>query len=239
MFLAEGGWQLMIVPIVEEEQWLDALADLPSFAVTASRILLVSPHPDDETLGAGAFLAAQSARGAEVVIAAVTDGENAYSENEGLAALRTQEQTSALAQLGVPVENIHRFRLTDSGLDAERHELVDLLTPLVTADTVVMAPWTGDYHPDHKVCGWAAEKVAQQAGAKLAWYFFWTWHRGTPADLCALDLAAFTFDDSLLQKKQRALACHASQLDRADGQPILPANLLGPAKRRFEVFAWA
>jgi LmbE family N-acetylglucosaminyl deacetylase len=150
-----------------------------------------------------------------------------------------QEQTAALAQLGVPVEKIHRFRLTDSGLQAERHKLVDLLTPLVTADTLVMAPWVGDYHPDHKVCGWAAEQVAQSAGAKLAWYFFWTWHRGTPADLSALDLGAFTFDGALLQTKQKALACHVSQLDRPDGEPILPASLLGPAQRLFEVFAWA
>jgi LmbE family N-acetylglucosaminyl deacetylase len=229
----------MIVPIVEEEQWLDALADLPTFDVTASRIVLVSPHPDAETLGAGAFLAAQRSRGAEVIIAAVTDGENAYTENEGLAALRTKEQTVALMNLGVPPGNIHRFGLTDSGLEAERHKLVELLTPLLDADTLVMAPWTGDYHPDHKICGWAAQKAAQQAGAKLAWYFFWTWHRGTPADLCALDLGAFSFDNALLEKKLKALACHASQLHRSNCEPILPASLLAPASRSFEVFAWA
>jgi LmbE family N-acetylglucosaminyl deacetylase len=229
----------MIVPIVEEEVWLDALADLPPFTVTADRILLISPHPDDETLGAGAFLAAQRSRGVEVVIAAVTDGENAYTDNGGLAALRTQEQTEALETLGVPSGSIQRFHLTDSGLEAQRQELVDLLTPLITSDTLVMAPWIGDYHPDHKTCGWAAQKAAKHAAAKLSWYFFWTWHRGTPADLCALDLGAFSFGEALLNIKLKALACHASQLCRPDGEPILPASLLAPAKRNFEVFAWA
>ena len=229
----------MIVPLIDEKQWLQALADLPKFEVTAKRIVLVSPHPDDETLGAGALLKAQRERGVEIVVAAVTDGENAYADSDGLAALRRHEQSCALELLGVAGADIHRFGLADSGLESQKHELVELLTPLVTENTLVIAPWTGDYHPDHEICGWAAQKVAKSQGAALVWYFFWTWHRGTPADLAGLDLQVFTFDDALLQVKLKALACHRSQLYRDAGDAILPDSLLAPAKRKFEVFAAA
>lgn len=227
----------MIIPVVVEQEWRQALAPLPLFEARARRIVLVSPHPDDETLGAGAFLAAQRSRGVEVVVAAVTDGENAYRENQGLAAIRRDEQAAALAELGVPPASLHRFGLPDSNVTPHKQELVELLLPLVTADTCLLAPWTGDFHPDHEACGWAAQQVAACTGASLCWYFFWTWHRGTPETLRGLDLRAFRFDDSLLATKLRALACHHSQLHRLDEEPVLPARLLDPAKRNFEVFA--
>jgi LmbE family N-acetylglucosaminyl deacetylase len=227
----------VIVPITEERRWLDVLADLPPLTHIYSRIVLISPHPDDETLCAGAFLAAQRSRGAEIVVVAVTDGENAYDDNEGLAATRRSEQMSALRELGISADCVRHFGLTDSGLESQRHQLVDRLMPLVTPKTLILAPWIGDYHPDHKVCGWAAHNVARQKGTELLWYFFWTWHRGTPDDLRDLSLCAFGFDEALLAQKLRALQCHVSQLHRVRDEPILPASLLAPARRTFEVFA--
>jgi LmbE family N-acetylglucosaminyl deacetylase len=227
----------VIIPVVHETEWQQALANLPAFDIAPTRLLLISPHPDDETLGAGAFIAAQRARGTEVHIAAVTDGENAYTDNAGLAETRRHEQTAALAHLGVPSSHIHRFHLTDSSVTAHKQHLVDLLLPLVTPETHILAPWTGDFHPDHEASGWAAQQVAQRTGAALSWYFFWTWHRGTPATLQSLNLHAFTFGSDLLQLKLQALACHHSQLYRSLGNPILPENLLAPARRNFEVFA--
>jgi LmbE family N-acetylglucosaminyl deacetylase len=229
----------VIVPLVEEEVWQEVLADLPPFNITAGRILLVSPHPDDETLGAGAFLASQRKRGTEVEVVAVTDGENAYADNAHLAATRRQEQDSALVTLDIQPSAIHRFGFTDSGVEARKEGLVDLLLPLITPVTQILAPWIGDYHPDHKACGWAAREAATLTGAPLSYYFFWTWHRGTPADLIGLDLYSFPLSDSLLALKLKALACHHSQLHRTAGDAILPDELLAPAKRKFEVFALA
>jgi LmbE family N-acetylglucosaminyl deacetylase len=229
----------MIIPVVVEEEWQHTLAPLPSFECKASRILLVSPHPDDETLGAGAFLAHQRSRGVEVAVAAVTDGENAYRENQGLAAIRREEQMAALGKLGVEPAQIHRFALPDSDVTAHTPRLVELLQPLVAAGTCLLAPWTGDFHPDHEACGRAAHEVAARTGASLYWYFFWTWHRGTPETLHVLDLRAFRFDDSLLAIKLAALSCHRSQLHREEEEPVLPERLLAPARRNFEVFARA
>ena len=54
------------------------------------RTIVISPHPDDETLGLGGFIAHQTALGSQVIVFAVTDGEKAYSDYPGLGALRQQ-----------------------------------------------------------------------------------------------------------------------------------------------------
>ena len=46
--------------------------------------MLISPHSDDETLAADALVAAHCDRGRDVLVIAVTDGENAYNDYEGL-----------------------------------------------------------------------------------------------------------------------------------------------------------
>lgn len=229
----------VITPIFSEDEWRKALTHLPPLQLTADRVVFVAPHPDDETLGAGALLANLRRCGAEVTVMAVTDGENAYADHASLAEIRRQEQIAALGHLKIDSAQIHRLGLTDSAVALQRQKVVDSLLPLVTSDTCILAPWIGDFHPDHEACGWAAQQAARRTGAALCWYFFWTWHRGTPAAISKLNLCIFNFDDLLLETKLRALACHRSQLHREDGDPILPDYLLGPAKRNFEVFARA
>jgi LmbE family N-acetylglucosaminyl deacetylase len=200
-------------------------------------MVIVAPHPDDETLAAGGLIAAQRAKGVDVTVVAVTDGEHAYIENEGLAALRRKEQTCALARLGVPQHKIIRFGLVDSGVAAQESDLVARLRPLITAETQVFAPWVGDFHPDHEACARAAEAVVQDAGAVLISYFFWTWHRGTVTSLDGLTLRKFALSEEMMAAKWEGLACHASQLKHAPEPEVLPANLLWPARTPFEVFA--
>lgn len=230
---------MAIVPLVDEEEWLGLLNPLPVWHVPSKPILLVSPHPDDETLGAGGLIRGQYLCGCDVTVAAVTDGENAYPGTAGLGELRRVEQTDALAKLGVDADNIIRFALPDSNVVAKEQELTERLTDLTSQDTHIVAPWSGDFHPDHQACGRAAQQAARNKGASLTWYFFWTWHFGNPSTIAALDLLRFPLPPDLLRTKLEALSCHRSQLHWVTGDPILPERLLVPAKRSFEVFAAA
>jgi LmbE family N-acetylglucosaminyl deacetylase len=226
----------MVIPLTSEVDWLPHLYALPAFRPTSAPMLIVVPHPDDETLAAGGLIAAQRARGVDITILAVTDGEHAYTDNHGLAALRREEQTSALARLGVPADKIIRLSFTDSSVSQQEHVLTAKLKTLVTSNTQLLAPWRGDFHPDHEACARAAQTVAHATGATLISYFFWTWHRGTPATLDGLSLAKFPLTEQALTAKQEALAFHASQLHHAPEPEILPDNLLWPARLPFEVF---
>ena len=226
----------MIVPMVDEEAWLSVVGSLPAWEPPEATMLIVAPHPDDETLGPGGLIATQRLRGVEIVVAAVTDGEHAYADCPGLGAVRSVEQVNALERLGVRENEIVRFGLPDGDVASQERDLVERLMQLASENTHIVAPWRGDFHPDHEACGRAAEEVARRTGARLTSYFFWTWHRGTAALLRGLPLRSLALHPNVLLAKNDALLCHRSQLNHPSGEPILPEFLLAPARRPFEVF---
>ena len=225
----------MIVPLTEEAQWLRALEVLPVWWPPKRRTLVLSPHPDDETLGAGGLILRLRQDQVPVTVVAVTDGENCYS-GEDFGAVRRIEQANALQCLGVAPDELIRLGLPDSGLSEAEDILYQRLLPFVTAETHLVAPWAKDFHPDHEVCGRVATRIAAAKGSLLTFYFFWTWHRGTPATLEGLQLNRFLITPREQASKRDALLCHRSQLFHARGEPILPQNLLQPAWRSFEVY---
>ena len=227
----------MIVSVVDEAEWLAALTDLPAWEPAETPTLFVAPHPDDESLAAGGFIRARRLHGLDVTVVAVTDGENAYPGQSGLADLRRLEQTNALARLGVRKDKIIRLGFPDSDVASREQDLVQQLLPLVLPDTHLLAPWKSDFHPDHEACGRAAAEVARRTGAKLTFYFFWTWHFASVPLINELPLLRFPLTPELLIAKFDALSCHKSQLIRDAGDPILPESLLAPARRPFEIFA--
>lgn len=227
----------MIVPLVEESEWLKTLQNLPPFEPGEAPIVLVSPHPDDETLAVGGLVASQCESNRDVTVVAVTDGENAYGHQPGLGMIRSSELDQAVNLLGGGKARVIRLGLIDSGVSGQLDLLVERLAALVDGQTHLIAPFKGDYHPDHEACGRAAEIVAKVSGCRLTQYFFWTWHRGTPADLTGLTLESFALNCDTHQRKLEALRCHRSQLERTSGEPILSDRLLAPARRSFEVFA--
>ncbi len=226
----------MIVALTSEQAWKEKLGSLAFWQPPAVHTLVVAPHPDDETLGAGGLIARLRSLEIPVTIAAVTDGEHAYEDVPALSEVREREQTQALAVLGVEPAGIHRFRLKDSGVAAQEQALIELLLPLASSNTHILAPWEGDFHPDHEACGRAAREVAHRTGAQLTFYLFWTWHRGTPEIFDGQNAVAFALTPHELDSKLAALGKHRSQLEHPSGEPILPRNLLAPAKRSFEVF---
>lgn len=198
-------------------------------------VVIISPHPDDETLGVGGLIFSLSEHHVPVTVVAVTDGENAYEGISNLGQLREREQALALKQLGVSEESIVRFRLPDSGLHLCEEELIDLLRTSIPAGSHLIAPWSRDFHPDHEVCGRAAAAIAAEKNIPLTSYIFWTWHRGTPETLSGEALSAFPLSDHAIRAKQRALHEHASQLAYPGQSPILPSELLWPMDLAFEV----
>jgi LmbE family N-acetylglucosaminyl deacetylase len=226
----------MVVALTTETEWNSVLTEARPWTPPRSRMLVIAPHPDDETLAAGGLITTCTSQQQEVLVAAVTDGEHAYDDFPNLAQIRRGEQESALARLGVPSQDIRRFELPDSEVTSRESGLVERLLPLVSPATHIVAPWPKDFHPDHEVCGRAAQQVADETGAALTFYFFWTWHRGTPDLLQGLPLLALKLTVARQRAKMEALSEHRSQLRHHSGEPVLPDSLLWPARLPFEVF---
>jgi len=226
----------MIVPIANEQQWQPLFDAAAPWTPPHTDTVCIVPHPDDEALGVGGLISALASSGASLRVIAVTDGENAYAEECDLASVRIPEQEQSLESLGVNNSKTVRLGLPDSGVSAHEAELIAALKPLVTSETHLIAPWPGDFHPDHEACGRAAQEVAKLTGASLTFYFFWTWHRGEPSLLQDVPLLRFELTAAQQQAKQHAISRHQSQLTHASGEPILPDNLLWPARQPFEIF---
>jgi LmbE family N-acetylglucosaminyl deacetylase len=225
-----------IVPLVPEAAWLPAFVGLVDWDLPLVPTLVLAPHPDDETLGAGGLIARLCKAGVPVTIVAITDGEHAYADTPNLADIRILEQIEALHRLGVPERMIHRLHLPDRDVSGYEERLAELLLPFVTADTHLVAPWQRDFHPDHEAAGRAAARVAQWKNLPITYYLFWTWHRGEPSMLSGLGVTKLRLTDGELKLKLHALQAHVSQFEHGDGQPILSPDLLTPAKRAFEVY---
>jgi LmbE family N-acetylglucosaminyl deacetylase len=206
----------MVVALTTETEWNSVLTEARPWTPPRSRMLVIAPHPDDETLAAGGLITTCTSQQQEVLVAAVTDGEHAYDDFPNLAQIRRGEQESALARLGVPSQDIRRFELPDSEVTSRESGLVERLLPLVSPATHIVAPWPKDFHPDHEVCGRAAQQVADETGA---------------APLLALKLTV-----ARQRAKMEALSEHRSQLRHHSGEPVLPDSLLWPARLPFEVF---
>jgi LmbE family N-acetylglucosaminyl deacetylase len=220
----------------QEQQWQNFLKKLPEWIPPATKAVILSPHPDDETLGAGGLIADLRHQKIDVTILAVTNGENAYLDMKDLGEIRKNEQVAAASNLGVCDNHIIRFNLTDSAVSCAEEELVQLTSPFIDEQTHLIAPWTGDFHPDHEVVGRVAAKVAKRMGAAaLSFYFFWTWHRANVSAIRHLPLGLYPLKNKAYSAKQKALSCYSSQLTH-DPEPILSSGILAPAKRTFEVY---
>ncbi|MGC1871540.1 MAG: PIG-L family deacetylase [Acidobacteriaceae bacterium] len=226
----------MIIPLSQEADWQSTFAVARAWSAPRRNTIVISPHPDDETLATGGFISAQRSKGLDVKVVAVTDGENAYGDNCGLGKIRQQEQEKALHTLGVSATNIIRLGLPDCDVSSYANDVVAALLPFMSEESHIMAPWPGDFHPDHEACGRAAKQAAELCGAQLTFYFFWMWHRGTAELLHCLPIRSFALTSAQQSIKSQALRHHHSQLFRTDGEPILPEYLLWPAKLPFEIY---
>lgn len=228
----------MVVPVTSEAEWMPTLlAATPWQPVPPTRAFVIAPHPDDETLAAGGLIARLTQSGTDVTIIAVTDGENAYRQNDGLAAVRSREQESALSCLGIKPGHIHRLHFVDSGVASCEHSLRSALCQLIAPGSLVLSPSASDFHPDHEACGRAAQDACEQIGANCISYLFWTWHRARPERLDGTQLRKLPLTAQEHKAKLHALSAHRSQLTACgDEPPILPDNLLWPARMPCEVY---
>ena len=87
-------------------------------AIDRQRVVVVAPHPDDETLGCGGAISLLIAKGYQVKVLIVSDGTGSHPNSQkypalALQAIRSQETIAALAILGVKPEAITFLRLKD------------------------------------------------------------------------------------------------------------------------------
>jgi len=199
------------------------------------RVLVIAPHPDDESIACGGLLLAARDAGAARCVVTLTDGDNNPWPQRWIekrwridaaararwGARRRAESHAALDSLDVSAGNRVFFGLPDAGLTALLlHEAEKLIAPLrghiaAFRPTHVAFPALTDRHPDHSAAH-IAIRVALLGNVAPPRPLVYRVH-GANLDRCAyqLDLTA-----AQCAGKRAAIACHQTQM-RLSGDRFL------------------
>ncbi len=220
-------------------------------AIAQGRLILVlAPHPDDESLGCGGLLAkAFAGPGAHVVC--MTDGAASHPGSRAyppvrLAGLRAAELDRALIELGGSRADVTRLGLPDAGLGdlaPEYGRIAERVARIAVQRGAgcLLASAGTDPHCDHVATAAIGARAARRAGIRCLFYPIWSrWAlpdtRSAAGATREYRLATAAFRD----RKQRAVAAHASQMGQViDDDPdgfVCPADFVSLFLDNDEIF---
>ncbi|MBB3033544.1 PIG-L deacetylase family protein [Alteriqipengyuania lutimaris] len=218
----------MSVPTLPEGSVLRAAQSVRHVSLEAlappGRLLIIAPHPDDETLGCGMALAAALAGGREVTILLLTDGEGSHpnSRKFGTArrvAARAAEFENALTALA-PDKSIRvvRAHLPDGKTtDESAPQIVDRLLERRCANfESIWSTWVEDPHCDHRTAAIVARMLSDLSNAALWSFAVW----GRFGERPVPDRLGMFFDSRFHRAKRDAMDAYVSQMtDLIDDDP--------------------
>jgi len=192
------------------------------------RVMAVVAHPDDAECLCAGTLGRAKADGAAIAICVLCRGDKGQPARpiENLAVVREKEMQAAAAEAGA---ELFEGRFGDGELAdgvAQRAAVVEIYRRF--RPTLVLAHWRDDYHSDHRAAGAVAEAAS--------WYCASAGHR-TESDVLPCQPALWWMDSmnmsgfepgffvdvsDFVGLKRRMLACHKSQLKRADDGDFSP-----------------
>jgi LmbE family N-acetylglucosaminyl deacetylase len=185
--------------------------------IVAQRVLVITPHADDDVLGCGGLLAKLAGQGAEIHVLFLTDssgGEEVTEHQQEYAERRRHEARAALELLGIT--NIEHLDLPDGRLDqfmnlaagAIERELLDVRPDLLLAVSPLEV--TSDHQAafaalHRTLSGLRGGSQLDEAVADLRILLYEINHPGYPDVL--VDVSAE------IQALSEAIKKHSSQLD--------------------------
>lgn len=196
-----------------------------------SKIIVISPHPDDEAIGCGGAICYHIQQGHQVEVIFLTSGEkggHGRPENQTIE-IREAEAISAGKILGVA--NIDFWKQPDGAMKANDEcverlaEKIKLLQP-----EIIYVTHEGEMHPDHKAAAELVRKAVAEMENEKAKPVVWTYEVWTPIQQIdhIVDISAF------VGTKRRAIQAHHSQCS------VLKFDeaILGLNRYRGEMHSW-
>ncbi len=224
----------------------DTTSEEPTFGVirlplripaTPGRLLVLSPHPDDETLAAGGLLHDLTSIGWRTMVVVATDGAASHPGVDELTNVRAAECTHACEALGLscPPKFVG---LPDGQLARHVANLAAVLTPMLFEADVVVGPRMDDGHSDHRA---AAMALRLALGAlrhpPLKWDFgVWAWTHLPERQLNLASARGFQMSPEGLDAKRCAMRAYLSQTTDRFGSVVLDAGMVERFTAPIEVF---
>lgn len=234
----------------------------PELPIEAGPILVFSPHPDDETIAAGATICRHRQRGEQVHIWFATDGSQSHAAVLGihsnpspaeLIELRKAESIAAAAELGVDAANVHFFGFPDTALvrhiDDFRRAVLEKLSQLAPPALIYLPDEDRELHADHRITGKIARECAMTLGLQPRLLKYTVWDRETEAAFEYRnrldDLPSDPREEQVvrvevgefMERKLAALARHRTQtalFSPVQTRPVVPLSFVERLRQRSE-----
>ena len=199
---------------------------VPLLEDTRASVVMVAPHPDDETLASGGLLQRAHASGAAVSVLLLTDGDNnpwpqRWQQRRWTidSVARTEwgrrrrgEAVDALSRIGLGEGTLQALAWPDMGLTSRIGERLDESVMTLREHfrlhrpTLVVAPILEDRHPDHSAARVLVELALAHGVGPMPELWGFAMHGGVAhAQGLVLSVAE-------REGKARALESHGSQL---------------------------
>ena len=175
-------------------------------------VLVLAPHPDDETIGCGGALCLHAAKGDRVVVVFLTSGELGLKDKAPQKAWKIRESEAKAAAQHLGVARLEFLRLPDWMVGEQIKKGARMLQPVLEQELPDLAylPHPQDGHPDHQAALpllQAALRGVRRPALELRAYEIWT------------PLAEFDAVEDIsrvMRRKLQALRAHRSQLVEFD-----------------------
>jgi N-acetylglucosamine malate deacetylase 1 len=179
-------------------------------AQSPQRVLVVAPHPDDESIGPGGTIADHRAAGYDVCVVFLTSGERSHPHlpSNEVQALRESEAQAAASVLGISI--LAFLRLPDQRVNADVSRSAAALAQAIAGQSfhTIYLPHPDEDHPDHAAALSIVEAaLPPSASPWLLGYEVWTPMRAFDH---VVDITAH------LPVKLEAIRAYASQLAQFD-----------------------
>ena len=212
-------------------------------------LLLIIPHPDDETLGCGMALAAAADLGREIMLVLVTDGEGSHPNSRAfssarLRSVRREELQIALAVLtGGRSVIVERLALPDGRSDpaqVEEGRLSELERAARARGTSsIWTTWREDPHCDHHTAALIAIELSRRLALPL-WQFP-VWGRFGDVGALPCNLRCFCAPAPIFAERKRlAIRAYRSQFTHLISDDpsafVMPPALLAHFEQHPELF---
>jgi len=177
-----------------------------------TKVLVVAPHPDDESIGCGGTLCLHARRGDRIAVVYLTSGELGLKHLPRDQAWRTREREANKAAQVLGITRRFYLRLPDWFVGDHAALASKKLGPLLRrlSPDLIYLPHTAEWHPDHQAA-WpivrASLRAARIVGPALRAYEVWTPLR---------EFDQVEDISTVMARKLRALRAHRSQLKEFD-----------------------
>jgi LmbE family N-acetylglucosaminyl deacetylase/SAM-dependent methyltransferase len=247
-------------PGTDEAQWTRAGVDrLPRVPVSllpqkGERIMILSAHPDDETLGAAGLIHRAIWAGISVHVIVCSEGEASHTSSpthspRHLAAIRRRELGSALSHLELSHPDAGALTWEVLGLpDGLLADHIESVTCAMTramdrSTRLLASTYRHDGHVDHEALGAAAAQFAAEQGLGLLEFPLWYWHWSSPDSHGPwTHWLALRLSEQSRLAKDRAMAAHRSQITAlspaAGDEALLSPRFLQHFQRKSEIFRY-